>query len=115
TGNLGVDELLNSVDAVRGANLGMRGLVKVDESWIPKSAEEIAKGIEDALKEIADSLADIEDVLGRVPRGGRYGGYSSSGWSSYTGAGPIARYGGMMLRLNTQRRVRSPYSDDLYN
>lgn len=115
TSNLDVDQLLNSVDSTRGSNLGLRGLVKQDESWVPKSPEEIGEGIEKAIREIGEELSEKIDTLGRVPRGGRYSGFSGSGYSSYRGSGPITRYGGMPLRFNAQRRVRSPYADDLYN
>lgn len=125
TGNLGVDQLLNSVDDVRGINTGMRGLVRVDETWATPTAEEIGKSIEDALEEISDKLDDINDALGRD--GYNYGGWRNFGrrgygrrggggyGRSYGGSSYVADYGGGPQRMNDLSRINSPYADDLYS
>lgn len=124
TGNLGVDQLLNSVDAARGVNLGMRGLTKVDETWYTPTAEEIGASIDDALARIGEQLESITDALGQEPYGygsgwrnyGRRGGYSRrGGGGGYGGSSYVADWGGDDQRLNTPRRIDTPYSDDLYS
>lgn len=125
TGNLGADQLLNSVDDVRGINLGMRGLVRVDETWATPTAEEIGEGITKALEEIAAQIDDINDSLGREGYnyggwrnyGGRgYGRRGSGGYGrSYGGSSYLPDYGGGPQRLNDMTRIMSPYADDLYS
>lgn len=126
TGNLDVDQLLNSVDSQRMSNLGMRGLVKVDETWETPTAEEIGESINRSLDEISDQLDDIIDATGQNGYGygngwrnygsgyrrfGRSGGYSRS----YGGSSYAQSWGGQAQRLNTPRRIDSPYADDLYS
>lgn len=125
TSNMGVDARLNSVDEVRGANLGMRALYKFDESWEPETPEKIAKGIEDALEEILEKLDDLNDPLGRFSngygyRGGSYyrrsfGGGGGGGWSSnrYNRGVYVPSYDGRAERVSPQRRVRTPYVDTM--
>lgn len=104
--NMGVDDLLNSTDAARGLNLGQRGLVKVDESWVTPTAEEIGDSIESALEKIADEIDDLNDSFGG------YGGYGRSGYGGGGGGGysRAANYGGGMQRLNTPRGIDTPYA-----
>ena len=104
TGNLDVDQLLNSVDPVRGINLGQRGLMKADESWIPPSDEDLAEMLEDALDRIADRLDDLIDTTG-----GGFGGFGG-GRGSYGGYTSRANYGGQAQRLNTPRGIGTPYA-----
>jgi hypothetical protein len=124
TSNIGVDQLLNSVDEMRGMNLGMRGLVKVDESWIVPTDEEIGKSITDSLQKISDKLDDIIDANGddgfsygsgwrNYGRGSGWG--SSRGYGGYGGSSYVQSWGGDDQRMNTPRRIRAPYSDDLYS
>lgn len=123
--NMETDALLNSVDTARQANLGLRGLVKMDESWLTPTPEEIGESIEKALREIGDKLDDMNDALansygrsGYSPWGyrswGRGSRYRSSG-GGYSSSPYVADYGGQAQRMNTPRRVRSAYSDDLYS
>ena len=109
---LPVDQLLNSVDAGRGLNTGQRNLEKVDEeTWFPKTAEEIAEEIDASLEKIADKIDDLQDNLnggygysGYGGYGGYGGGYSSGGYSS------SANYGGGQQRLNTPNGLSTPYA-----
>jgi hypothetical protein len=104
TGNLGVDPLLNSIDVLRGVNLGQRGLVKVDESWLPPTQEEIANQIESAIDRIGEKIDDLNDnMAGGYGSGYGYGG-GSGGYTSR------ADYGGMAQRLNTPRTIGTPYA-----
>ena len=109
--NMPTDQLLNSQDLGRGMNLGQRGLVKVDESWIPPTAEEIGEAITKSLDDIADAIEDMNDTLnGGWGRGyGRGGGYSRGGGGGY---GYRADYGGQVVRLNTPRGFNEPYALD---
>lgn len=106
TGNLEIDDLLNSVDSVRGVNLGQRGMMKVDESWIPPTPEELADRIEESLDKIAGKLDDINDAIGDYSGSGGYGGYGGGGYTSR------ADYGGQAQRLNTPRGIGTPYALD---
>ena len=49
----------------------------------------------------------------RRSRGG--GGYGGGYGGSYYGSTYVPNYGGNPPRFDTQRRVRAPHSDDLYN
>lgn len=109
--NMPTDQLLNSQDLGRGMNLGQRGLVKVDDSWIPPTDEEIGESITEALDEIAEAIEDMSDRLdGSFGNGWRNfgrGGYGGGG-----GGGYRANYGGQAVRLNTPRGFNEPYALD---
>lgn len=119
TSNLGVDQLLNSVDPVRGSNLGLRALVKIDETWADKTPEELNKEIIDALDDIAAKIPDSSDGLNQwlsSRRGfSRGGGGGGGGRYYYNGVGNVQRLGGQMVRDWLPDRIRPPYSDDLYS
>lgn len=134
TSNLGVDQLLNSVDEGRGINLGWRGLTRVDETWETPTPQEIGESVTDALAEISEQLDDIVDPEGNNGwrnygsgwrnfgrsgwrrsggYGGRGGGYSSRG--GYGGSSYVESWGGSEQYLRTPQRISTPYSDDLYS
>ena len=94
-GNLGVDGSLNSTDAARSLNTGLRGLEKVNQSdWVP-TPEEIGQGIEDA---IAKAMAKRYTSDG-----------SDSGYSYRSGGGGGGGGGGYNYRVNSPVRNESIY------
>lgn len=108
--NMSSDQLLNSQDAGRGMNLGQRGLVKVDESWLTPTDEEIGDSINASLAKIADAIDDLSDQLDGGFNG--YGGYGRGGYGGGGGGGYSSRadYGGQVVRLNTPRGFSEAYA-----
>lgn len=125
--NIGVDELLNSVDEGRGINLGWRGLERVDKSWEVPTDEEIGESITDALGEISEQLDDIVDAEGQgwTDYGNGWRNFGRGGWGSgggygyssggYGGSSYIESWGGSEQYLRAPRRISTPYADDLYS
>ena len=122
TGNLSVDQLMNSVDPGRGVNLGMRGLIKVDETWNTPTDEEIGKAITDAIEKVEKAVGDLPDgdnggkgwknyKRGRGWSRGGYGSYSRG----YSSAGYTPSWGGDDVRVQLPRRMDTPRLDDLYS
>ena len=122
TGNLSVDQLMNSVDPGRGVNLGMRGLIKVDESWNTPTDEEIGKAITDAIEKVEKAVGDLPDgdnggkgwknyKRGRGWSRGGSGSYSRG----YSSAGYTPSWGGDDVRIQLPRRMDTPRLDDLYS
>lgn len=122
TSNMSVDQLLNSVDDVRGANLGMRALVKMDESWEHPTAEEIGESIEKALEDLGKRIEDAVKPenewtpfrYGRYRRSGGWGG-GGGGRGYYQGRGFTASWGGDDAKVFAPRRIEAPRADDLYS
>jgi hypothetical protein len=116
SGDLPTDQLLNSTDPARALNLGQRGLVKLDESVITPTAEEIGESITDALAEIADQIDNLNDSLGGFGGWGGYGGGRRFGRGGGGGGGGYrADFGGQVVRLNTPRGFDAPYAFDPRN
>ena len=94
-GNLGVDGSLNSTDAARNLNTGMRGLEKVNQTdWVP-TPEEIGQQIEDAITK-AMNKQYTSDGSGNGYFYGRGGGGGGGG-------------GGYNYRVNSPVRNESIY------
>ena len=123
---MGADEKLNSVDLTRGVNLGLRSLVRMDDSWKAPTDQDIADqlldGLDDAVSKIRQALFDSNG------NGSRYSGYGNgySGYSRYSGGyGSSSGYSskgyavnfdqGDIIRTSTPRQQSSPRWDDLYN
>ena len=130
--NLPLDGRLNSIDEAVRLNTGMRALERIDDSWMIPTEQEIGDSITKSLEDLAKNLEDILDKsgYGSYNGGGRRGWVNyprRTGWSrrSYGGGGGygggyygstyVPNYGGNPPRFDTQRRVRAPHSDDLYN
>jgi hypothetical protein len=115
SGDLPTDQLLNSTDPGRAINLGQRGLVKIDESVITPTAEEIGESITEALDEIADQIDSLNDALGGFGGWGGWGGGRRGFGGGGGGGGYRADYGGQVVRLNTPRGFDVPYAFDPRN
>ena len=101
---LGSDSRLNTVDGIRGINTGMRGLVRVDESWdIP----------EDAPLSSDAAAANTKSGNGWVDYGS-----NGSGWRNFrrrSGGGGGGGGGGSFTRLNAPQDSQTPYSNSAQN
>lgn len=107
--NMDTDALLNSVDSGRGINLGMRSLVKIDDTWKTPTAAEIGESIEAAIEEIGKKIENLGDTLD-----GSFG--SGSGWRNFGrgggggGGGFGTDFGGQVVRMNTPRGFQEPFA-----
>ena len=130
--NLPLDGRLNSIDDAVRLNTGMRALERIDDSWMVPTDAEIGASITKSLEDLSKNIEDILDKSGYGSYNGggrrgwvnyprrtgwsrRSGGYGGSYGGSYYGSTYVPNYGGNPPRFDTQRRVRAPHSDDLYN
>jgi len=112
SGNLGVDEVLNSTDAVMNMNLGMRALTRKDQSAEIPDESDIIEEIKASTKRIADEIQDLSSDLYRNLkdyRGGyRYG--SRGGGGGGGGGGRGYANNSLMPFLNG---MKNPYLDNI--
>ena len=106
-GNLGTDDMGNSVNEIGKVNTGLRALTYKPEQQAAMNLESLGEGVEEKLSEIIESLrqGQLKDDRRNNNRGG-YGGYSRGGGG---GGGGYAR-NTLMPYLNG---MRSPYWDNL--
>ena len=130
--NLPLDGRLNSIDEAVRLNTGMRALERIDDSWMVPTEQEIGDSITKSLEDLSKNIEDILDKSGYGSYNGggrrgwvnyprrtgwsrRSGGYGGGYGGAYYGSTYVPNYGGNPPRFDTQRRVRAPHSDDLYN
>jgi hypothetical protein len=106
-GNLGVDEVGNSIDEVNQLNTGYRGLTRVNNNIEIPNEEDIIKAIQDSTKRVVDEIKDLNSDLYNNLR--QYGGGYRYGRGGGGGGGGYAN-NPLMPFLNG---MRTPYADNL--
>ena len=109
-GGMGVDGVINSVDAGRDINTGYRSLEKVEESFEVPSAEDAAKEA-DEKNAAANKSSGWRDFGSNWRNFGRRSGWRNFGSRSGGGGGG----GGSFQRLQAPERQQSPYANDIQN
>ena len=109
-GGMGVDGVINSVDAGRDINTGYRSLEKVEESFEVPSAEDAAKEA-DEKNAAANKSSGWRDFGSNWSNFGRRSGWRNFGRRSGGGGGG----GGSFQRLQAPERQQSPYANDIQN
>lgn len=105
-GNLGVDEVLNSTDAMSNVNTGFRALTRVNENVHIPDDEDIIKQIKASTDRVLDEIKDLGSDLYK----GGYGGGYRYGRGGGGGGGGGRSYANNPL-LPFQNGMKNPYLD----